>query len=190
MQGDTQNYTENAATISGTPPAIVQPAAEGELFLTAQQDNYISYLAVGGMVPAEDGPGKKIKAEDFAHSIGVSRETLYYWRKHIPDIWELVAKRRKELFGKDRLAQVWNGIYLKAAAGNPQAAALYLTNFDPEFKMPNEKQQNDDSQGFMDLLQRAREFKARDQPPKQIMDAQVITNDTHQEQPQNIPAGS
>lgn len=191
MQPNTQNSTNGQVitTVPDTRP--VQQPDDGAL-LTAQQDYYVSYLALGGLMPAEGGAGKKVSAGEFATSIGVARETLYYWRKHIPNLWERVAARRAELGGKDRLSQVWNGIFLKAAAGNPQAAALYLANFDPNFRMPTEKIEHNAGGGFMDLLQRMRQDSAKSNSPR-IIDAQeavTVSHDTNQSQPANITSGS
>lgn len=190
MEPNTQTYTNAPTATPVAAPGDVQTLDQPPL-LSPQQENYVSYLAMGGLLPAEGGAGKKVTAEQFAISIGVARETLYYWRKHIPDLWERVADRRAELGGKDRLSQVWNGIFLKAAAGNPEAAKLYLANFDPNFRMPTEKHEVDAGGGFMDLLQRMRQENAQANKT-QIIDAQeaVVVHDSNQSQPANITAGS
>ena len=120
---------------------------------TAAQDEYIAFLALGGIVPDENNPaGRRMRLEELAERLDVNPSTLWRWRKTIPNFWELVAAKRKELSGKDRLTNVWNGLYLKAVAGNADAAKLYLANFDPNFKMPTQKVEHEAGDSWVELL--------------------------------------
>lgn len=143
---------------------------KSDFLLSALQDEYISYVAVGGLVPEEDGPGKRMTAGEFALRAGVERTTLYFWRKSIPGFWDLVNERRKEIGGKDRLSKVWNGIYLKACAGHAEPAKLFLANFDPNFRMPTEKMEHDIGTGMADLIANIRR---NEQPERKIIDAEI-----------------
>jgi hypothetical protein len=159
-------------------------APMAEVLLTPQQEAYITYLACGGMIPSEDGgmPATKCTAEQFARNhLGVSRETLYYWRKTIPDLWDRVQQRRKEIGGKDRLSHAWNGIFLATCKGDARSGELYFRHFDPDYKPANFKPTDDTPTGFMDLLQRFREVNAQTTKPT-VIEAEVTTHDTNQTQ--------
>lgn len=127
--------------------------------LSFAQDQYISFVACGGLIPDADGDATAVKmtATLFAQKVGVARQTLYEWRESIPNFWDLVASRRKELGGKDRLIRVWNGVFLKAASGNAEAAKLYLANFDPDFRMPMQKVEHEAGDTLMEALSLARQ---------------------------------
>lgn len=124
--------------------------------ITPQQDEYIAYCAVGGIMPREDGFGTKMTIEDFSNQLGVNASTLWRWRSTIPDFWERVNEKRKEIGGKSRLTAVWNGVAMKAAAGNAEAAKLYLANFDPNFRMPTEKVEHGVGDSLMEALNASR----------------------------------
>lgn len=147
---------QNSTQIPGQTPIetiTVEPVPE-KVLITPQQEDYIAFVACGGMLPSEnpDELIKKMSAQEFADLLEVDRGTLYYWRNHLPGFWDLVEKKRKEIGGKDRLSKVWNGLFLKAASGNPQAAAIYLANFDPNFRMPNEKAEKEREDNYAALL--------------------------------------
>jgi hypothetical protein len=120
--------------------------------ITPQQDEYIAYCAVGGIMPKEDGFGTKMSIEEFASQLGVNASTLWRWRSTIPDFWDKVSEKRREISGKSRLTAVWNGIAMKAAAGNAEAAKLYLKNFDPNYIDPSQKVEHELGTGFADLI--------------------------------------
>lgn len=154
---DAQNLTDPENKTDNTPTAVQTKPVE-EPLISIQQDEYIAFVACNGLLPAEDHADlvKKMTALEFAQALGVARETLYAWRKSIPNFWDRVNEKRREIGSKDRLSKVWNGVFLKAASGNPQAAALYLTNFDPNFKMPGAKQEKQGDTGLADLLEMGR----------------------------------
>lgn len=128
-----------------------------EYDVTPQQDDYIAFVAVGGILPSEDGAGNKITVKQFAEKLGYDPATLWRWRKQIPNFWDRVNEKRREIGSKDRLSNVWNGVYLKAAAGNPEAAKLYLANFDPDFRMPMQKHEHDIGDGLAEAMNLARQ---------------------------------
>jgi hypothetical protein len=130
----------------------VQQKATSDFILTPQHDEYIAYCAVGGIMPKEDGFGTKMSIEEFARRLDINPSTLWRWRSTIPDFWDKVNKKRTELSGKSRLTAVWNGIAMKAAAGNAECAKLYLKNFDPNYIDPMQKVQHEMGDSFADLI--------------------------------------
>lgn len=122
---------------------VVEQKLEDDKLLTYQQDMWIDYNALGGLVIDDTGNISKMTVDDFAARLGVSKQTLYNWRKSIKGFWDRVASQRKTLGSQARTVKVYNGLFLKAAAGNPQAAALFLANHDPNFRMPTEKVQHE-----------------------------------------------
>jgi len=168
---DAQNLTDDENK-TDTPTLPVQVSPE-PIEITPQHDEYIAFVACNGMLPTEDSSElvRKMTASEFAQNLGVARETLYAWRKSIPNFWDRVDQKRREIGGKDRLSKVWNGIYLKAASGNPQAAAIYLANFAPKFVMPGQKAEREGDTGIADLLELGRK---RQREVAQIQEGEVI----------------
>lgn len=117
---------------------------------------YIDFCAVQGMMTKEDGEIKQMSAGEFAGMIGVRRETLYDWQKRIPNFWDRVQERRKQIGGQNRIMKVYNGLYLRAAAGNPQAAAIWLANHDPDFRMPTQPVKHELGNSWAALLEQKR----------------------------------
>jgi hypothetical protein len=130
-----------------------QQNTTNEIELTPQQDDYVAYCAVGGILPQEDGFGKKMTLEEYAAKLQVDRTTLWRWRTTIPDFWDRVSKKRADISGKARLTAVWNGVAMKAATGNAECAKLFLANFDPNFRMPMEKIQHEVGNSWAALLE-------------------------------------
>lgn len=131
--------------------------------ISPAQDDYVAYVALGGLIPDPEGKATAINmtADQFASRIGVERTTLYYWRKSIPNFWDRVNAKRREIGSKDRLSLVWNGIFLKAAAGGAEQAKLYLANFDPDFRMPMQKHEHDVGDSLAEMMNLARQREAQ-----------------------------
>lgn len=106
--------------------------------LQERQEHYITFYAANGLSVEEDGSFKKISAETFAHSIGVSRQTLYDWQKSIPNFQDRVRKRRQEIFTAGRESMVWNGLFLRAAKGDHKQAEMILSHFS-DYTPPTQK---------------------------------------------------
>lgn len=164
-----QQYTEN-----GVPAQYAENFVNRDDWINWSQEQYIAYTAVGGLIPDKEGKtvAVKMSAETFAKKVGVTRQTLYNWRETIPNFWEKVAAVRRDLGSKERLSQVWNGVYLKAATGNPEAAKLYLANFDPNFRMPMQKVEHEAGDSLVEALGMARKR-------QQLIEGEVV-NDTDQ----------
>lgn len=141
-----------------TPASV--PKSDVELVggVTAAQDEYIAFTALGGLIPDldSDKAGIPMTAKQLAAKLGVERTTMWYWRKSIPDFWDRVAAKRREIGGKDRVSQVWNGLFLKGAAGDTRAGVIYLANFDPDFRMPMQQVKHEAGDSWGDVMAAAR----------------------------------
>lgn len=148
------------------------------------KDQYISFVALGGLIADTEGEKMAVKksAQWFADQWGVERRTLYNWREIIPNFWDKVAERRREVGSKERVSNVWNGIYLKASAGNPEAAKLFLANFDDSFRMPMQEVKHEAGNSWAALMEKRQndiinitpEPAPVHQPVNQIPEAEVI----------------
>jgi hypothetical protein len=151
---------QNIQTVSNETAETIE-TFEAELkkqkLLKAQQEAWIDFNAVGGLLleadgsiklsPSrtyKDGRPKTYSVRDFANEINVDISLLYKWEKSIPNFWDLVAKRRLKIFSGRRVAKVWNGVFLAAAAGKAPQAAMFLHNYDPNFKLPGQPDPGDD----------------------------------------------
>lgn len=146
---DTQAYTNQAPATTGTVADNV-PVGIDDL-LQMRQQQWIDFCAVGGLLTDDDGTLKPTTIVKFAEMIGVERKTLYNWKKSIPNFDERVAQRRKVLGSGTRLQKVYNGLYLKAAAGNPEAVKLWLQIFDG-WKPPKQAVEMEHNFGLADLV--------------------------------------
>lgn len=131
----------------------LQRSAINDLKITPQQDAYIAFVACGGLLPSEGGAGHKMTATQLAEELKVDPATLWRWRQQIPDFWERVGAKRSEIGGKDRLSAVWNGVFLKAAAGNAECAKIYLKNFDTQYIDPMQKIEHEIGGSWAALLE-------------------------------------
>jgi hypothetical protein len=138
------------------PPTVMDAEPVKQMALNEAQRLYIDFTAVQGLLVDEDGNIERMTATEFARKIGYSRTTLFNWQKQIPQFWDLVKTRRAELGGNNRITKVYNGLFLKGSAGDAPAAALWLANHDPDFRMPNQKMEQTGGRGLADLLQIAR----------------------------------
>lgn len=160
-----QLYTRSKTATSPKIEKVekVKPLSTDTDTFAVQHERWIDFCALGGMMVDEAGNVKPTTVKDFAIEMGVSRETLYYWKKAIPDFNERVKARMKELGGQSqKLAKAWNGIWLKTCAGNAEAGKLYFTNFDPDFKMPVQKNEMELGGGFAELMAQARRRRDED----------------------------
>lgn len=120
--------------------------------LMFKQQKWIDFCAVGGLLVGDDGNLTTKTVYAFAEDIKVSRQTLYNWKSSIPNFRERVEQRRIELGGSPaRIAKVYNGLFLKAAAGNSEAAKLWLQAF-ANWKPPKQEVEMDHNFGLADLV--------------------------------------
>jgi hypothetical protein len=147
---------------------------------TLLQESWVEFCARGGMLVGEDGNWKIETVSEFATQIGVSRRTLYNWKKSIPNFRERVIQRSREIRADPyRVNKVWNGLFLKGSSGDSKAAALYLYNNDENFKLPGQKL-DDGEGGLADLMQlarkRARQQEQSKQEPAIVIEGEVVND--------------
>ena len=124
--------------------------------LTAIQQAYVDFKALGGVITDDDGI-RKMSVDELASKMGVTRFAFYSAVKYMPNFDDLVAERRKELASKSRLSEVHKVWYLKAVKGEWQHMDAWLRNFDPGYKPANVKVEHEMSDGMADALNLARE---------------------------------
>ncbi len=148
-------------------PKILAPVAYEDL--NHVQRAYVDYKAVSGIVTDDDGI-RKMPVEELARQLGCDRKTVYRNRDMVPNFWDLVGARNKQIGNQERLAKMQEVWYLKAIGSGPQAFnyfQLWQANFNPNFRMPTEKIEHDYGNGVLDLISKARK----------IIDAEVINAD-------------
>lgn len=121
--------------------------------LKQQQDEYISYCAVGGLLTADDGTIKKVNLGEFAQMLNVDPKTLNNWKRSIPDFWGEVDKKRHMLFSGPRISAIWNGLFLRAARGDAEQAKIILSHF-AGWQPPAQKHEIEVTTGLADLVAR------------------------------------
>ena len=134
MQAGKMEQTSNQTTAQ-LPPDI-------EL-LKAQQEQYISYVAMGGVITSDDGLVTTMSQTKFADSIGVHRNTLLNWKRSIPNFGLRVREKREQLFSISRETAAWNRLYIIGMTGTGQPAVdalkTLLGHFG-ELKLPVQRQ--------------------------------------------------
>ena len=159
MDNQQKSTNENPATDSA-----IGFVDESKL-LTQQQEQFISYKAVGGMSVEVGGDTMRVTMTDFAKSIGVDRTTLYLWQKSIPNFWGRVKDRREAIMGRDMVANVWQRIYLDAMAGKADQQKMIVGTFD-DWKPP--AQAHDVKMtGWADVINNAR--RRKDVPEAEVI---------------------
>ena len=142
---------ESIQNLTISEPKTDLQVAREETEVKANQQRWIDFQAVGGLMTEADGTLKPMTVTAFAELIGVHRQTLYDWRNSIPDFWDRVKLRRSQIGTQSRLDKVHTGLYLKAATGDPQAVKLYLQIFD-NWQPPSQKHEVELSTGLADLV--------------------------------------
>jgi hypothetical protein len=144
-----QNPTNAVAVIPVSSDSA--PIMSQDQVLKISQQKWIDFCAIGGLLTSDDGTLNPMTISQFAPTLGVTRQTLYDWKKNIPDFQERVKQRRIELGTGARLQKVYNGLFLKAASGDPSAVKLYLQIFDG-WKPPSQDHEVKLSTGLADLV--------------------------------------
>lgn len=144
--------------------------------LTPQQQYWVDYNVVQGLITESDGEMKKVSVNQFAEKLGVDRTTLYSWTRRIPNFWDLVDERRKVLFRHGaRTAKVWNSLFIAATVKlNVQAQSLWLLNADKSFKIPSTKVEHSATGGLADLIDSARGIKDKHD---NVIEGEVVNNE-------------
>ena len=157
-------------TTTQTPPEVDVIPVPYEM-LPMQQQAWVDFNVVQGTIVESDGEMHKMTVREFADKVGVNRTTCYAWTKQIPNFWELVNSRRREIFSGARTAKVWNALFLTATVKlNPQAQAIWLANADDSFRMPNQTVTHEAGGGLMDVLEIARQRRLSGAKPGEVID--------------------
>lgn len=149
-----QNLTDD---FNPTPEQVAEVNLK---ILSDSQQSWIDYRALNGLIfdpTRSDATGdtliRKMTIQEFADTIGVTRQTLYDWQSSIPDFWGKVNARRIELSGQSRLAKLHEVWYLKALAMKDwRIADAYLRNFDPNYIEPRQKVEHELGNSWAALL--------------------------------------
>ncbi len=120
-----------------------------------QRQQYVDFVALGGLLTEDDGSFITMTVGQFASTLGVSRQSLYNWKKTISDFDKKVRARRLQLSQKSRATKVYNGLYLRACKGDPLAVKLWAEIFDGYQPAP-QRLQHSLGDGFADAMKIAR----------------------------------
>lgn len=122
--------------------------------LTWQQQYWVNYCALQGLVTNDDGSMTKMTIQECAEQVGVTRQSLYDWKKLIPNFEELVNERVMQNFDGARTRKVINSIYIAATVKlNTNAQALWMANQKAvEFRMPTQKVEHEAGNSWAALL--------------------------------------
>lgn len=156
---DSQNVANEISEID----AAVKAATPYKL--TPQQQLWIDYNALGGLLTDITGTGKldrdgnemtirKMPITEFADKIGITRETLRRWRSDIPDFWDRVEKRRQEIAPQSRVQAFHEKWYVAALTmKNWQVSEAWAINFVPNYKAPRVKVEHEMGDSWAALAQ-------------------------------------
>lgn len=126
--------------------------------LTDVQRAYVDWKALNGIITDDDGV-REMKLDDLAKMMGVTRQAFYEGKKLIPNFWDLVTERRKELGSQSRLARFHQTWYLKAIKmDNWQVSEAWARNFDPTYKEAKQKIEHELGNSWAALLEHKREI--------------------------------
>jgi len=170
---ETRQNTPTAPT-----PTDVSDADAANKPLTIQQQLWIDYNALGGLITDLTDPRldkktglettlRKMSITEFARKLDVHRDTLRRWRTEIPNFWDRVNQRRRELAPQGRLQRVHETWYLKAVAGEYGHMVLWLANFDPNFRMPSQEVKHELGDSWVELMK-----------GKKIIEGEVVDDDS------------
>lgn len=161
--GDTQKSTNDD---NGLGMAVIpRPYSQ----LTEVQRAYVDYKAVGGIITDEEGHISNLSVQGLADMLGVTRFALYKGKEAVPNFWELVNQRRREIGLESRLSKIHQVWYIKAAAmNNWPVTEAWLRNFDPAYREPRTKIEHELGSGLADLIQTKRKNQV---PERKVIDA-------------------
>lgn len=87
---------------------------------------YEEWLTKDGLILIEGWARDGLTDEQIAHNMGISRDTLYEWKKKFPDISDAL-KKTKEVVDRE----VENALFKKACEGDTTAMIFWLKNRRP-----------------------------------------------------------
>lgn len=164
-----QNYTQ-----SPTPPQAQTDSVKPPELLKYLQNEYITFCASSGISMTEDGNFVAMTVTQFAAAAGVSRRTLYNWQKSIPNFWQRVDERAREIFNQSTKYAIFKGLKLKAMAGDTKAAEMVMSHYS-DYTPPAQKHEVKLS-GWGDMVREARKRAIKSNRP--VVEAEVVPSST------------
>lgn len=160
---------------------IANGETETEKMLKLQQEQWISFCALGGLITLESDNKwstqdiHQMTVTEFSETIGVARRTLYNWKKQIPNFGEKVRERRNEVFSLSRESVLFNRAYMIAMTSNDHKAAgemiKMLLGHGANLELPAQRHEIEAGQNLMDLVNIARK--------KNIIEGETIEPDSY-----------
>lgn len=138
------NVTDSENRTSAQPSGVTDP----------RHQSLIDFRALNGTITDDTGM-HKMSVEEFATTLGVDRRQIYRWQETIPDFWDKVNNRHKDLFSRSRLARMYDVWYMSALIPGSKGfrdRQLWLANFDPNFRMPTEKIEHEAGNSWAALM--------------------------------------
>ncbi len=152
MANDGQNFTNIQALIDEQ-----EENCQRLLYQQQQAFRWFAAQDVDYYDLDEQGVVKRSSARKLAKELGVSRQTMYNWRKTVPDAEEQIKQAKEDIL-QTNIGSVWNALFLKACEGDVSAVVLYLSNFDRSFRLPSAKSDKEvQLNGLADLLNKVRQ---------------------------------
>lgn len=170
---------------SATEVAAIDKAMAGlgktpvDFVITSQMQAWIDYNALNGIITdnMEQMSMRKMSISEFAQLIGVNRDTLRNWRVYIPNFWDRVNERRKELSPRSRLQVMHERWFIEAMKmKNWALSEAWLRNHDSDYKESKQKVEHELGDGFADAMNIARERRLKSQT---VVEGEVVDGSSH-----------
>lgn len=145
--------------------------------LSWQQQYWVRYCALQGLVTNDDGSMTKMTIQECAEQLGVNRSTLYDWKRIIPNFEDLVNERVMADFDGARTRKVINSIYVAATVKlNTNAQALWMANQKAvDFRMPTQKVEHEAGNSWAALLNDKKSVAGAKKVEATVIDVQPST---------------
>lgn len=152
-----QNLTESQNAQEVAKPIVNQPQTTQKMEDPRWQ-YFISYRALNGIIVIYDEETqtekfKKMKMQELADKLGVSRQTLYEWEERIPNFWQRVRAKKKELSSQKRLAMMDEKFFLKAYKfDNWPLTKAWMEQNNPDWRDIKDKGNDDTGDSWAELM--------------------------------------
>lgn len=174
---DRQNSANEVAEIDKAMAALGRSPVD--FLITPQMQAWIDYNALNGIITdnMESITMRKMSISEFAQLINVNRDTLRNWRTYIPNFWDRVNERRKEITPRARLQVMHERWYLEAMKmKNWALSEAWLRNHDSDYKESKQKVEHELGDGFADAMNIARERRLKSQT---VVEGEVVDGSSH-----------
>lgn len=141
--------------------------------LPLRLQEFIDLKAVGGYITDENNEIRKLTVDQLCKRHGVTRQAVYKQIKHIPNFWDLVMERRKNLNKKQRLSNMHSKWYIHALTfKNWAVTEAWFINNDENYIKPSEKREVELGDNLAALL--------ASEEAEKIIEGEVIEHATEQ----------